>query len=113
MHQRTREYKSFVRRLKRSMIGAACEDVRCRAPMYTVQIMQVNHLVRRTHRPDLLAERDNVRVTCFTHGSPEDYKRNGEHTTPSERIEMLCLRYGVDAARWAEERMKEAGVIAL
>ena len=117
MHQRSKDYKNFVRRLKRKMIGEQCEDRRCGRRMDTMQIMQVNHLVRRSHcfgpNAELYTDRANLRVCCFTHGSPEDFKRNGEHTTPSERIEMLCLRYGVEAARWAEDKMMEVGVMAL
>jgi hypothetical protein len=105
------EIREWTLIIKKSMVGRRCEDIRCRRPFHSIREMQINHHVRRNHRKDLVMDRKNVSVCHKEHGSPEDCDAAGRHTTNSERLRIVELRYGSDAAERARSNMAEVGLL--
>lgn len=66
--------------------------------------IQVDHVVRRTHRPDLIGYWRNNKVTCGCHNRV-DFTESGSHTTPRERLRYVRAYWPGDS-EWAEEAMR-------
>lgn len=106
MLERTRKYNRWALSLRKSRVGKQCENWSCMQIIDDYREAQVNHLMRRTHAPDLMCERENVRVACKGHGSPEDFV-NGVHTSNVERVRIVYNIYGKVAAWYLYEKLCE------
>jgi hypothetical protein len=109
---KNQEYENWRARYlrKRKMNGRKCDSNICGHVFAPEDRKQVDHIVRRTARPDLECDERNVRITCGCAGSL-DFDRLGRHTNNFERFREIRRHFGSEAEKYAREKMAEAGQI--
>ena len=100
-----KKWPSFRRREIKRRIGTVCDNLRC-GNILTAENIQICHLVKRGHAPELYFCLRNLRFMC---GCDRLDRKNGIPLTNDERIDMANYQFGVGDAKYILHEMKKRG----